>query len=107
MCPIVPILMCGLLRSNFSFAIRENASLSRSLALYLADDFLGLRCRDFLVLAEMHGETAAPLRPRAQFGSVSEHGRQRHHRLNNAGGSPQLRGFDPAAPRIQVADHVA
>src|ERR1035441_6247031 len=98
MCPIVPILMCGLVRSNFSFAMRENASLSRSLALDLAHDFLGLRCRDFLVLAKMHGETAAPLRPRAQFGSVPEHGRQRHHRFNDAGGSPQLRGFDAASP---------
>src|ERR1019366_7884100 len=100
MCPIVPILMYGLLRSNFSFAIRENASLSRNLALDLADDFLGLRCRDFLVPAEMHGETAAPLRPRSQFRSVPEHGRQRHHRFADAGGSPQLRGFDPAAPRV-------
>src|ERR1039457_7618635 len=100
MCPMVPILMFGLVRSNFSFAIRETASLSCSLALDLADDFLGLRCRDFLVLAEMHRETAAPLRPRAQFGSVPEHGRQRHHRFDDAGGSPQLRGFDPAAPRV-------
>src|ERR1035441_3032819 len=99
MCPMVPMLMCGLVRSNFSFAIRENASLS-SLALDLADDFLGLRRGDFLVLAEMHGETAAPLRPRAQFRSVPEHGRQRHHGFNDAGGSPQLRGFDPAAPRV-------
>src|SRR5450759_2203259 len=83
------------------------SSLSRSLALDLADDFLGLRGGDFLVLAEMHGETAAPLRPRPQFGGVPEHGRQRHHRFDDAGGATQLGGFDAAAAGIQVADHIA
>src|SRR2546423_899975 len=46
MWPIVPIFTCGLLRSNFSFAIRKNASLSGCLALNLADDFFGERAGD-------------------------------------------------------------
>jgi hypothetical protein len=66
-----------------------------------------MRGGDFLVLAEMHGETAAALRPRAQFGGVAEHLRQRHHRLDDLRGPAQLRAFDAAAARIQVADHVA
>src|SRR3981189_316287 len=74
MCPIVPILTCGLLRSNFSFAI-----LFRDLSLPPVDDPLSKSRGDFLVLAEMHRKTSTPLRVRANIGGVAEHLRKRHH----------------------------
>src|SRR5437868_11563437 len=80
--PIVPILTCGLLRSNFSFAIclEKSPYLSRDLPLNPAYDLLGDLAGDLLVLSEMHGETAAALGTRTQLGGVSEHLRERHHR---------------------------
>src|SRR5712672_487635 len=79
-CPIVPILTCGLLRSNFSFAI-----LFTHLSLHPAHDLFRERRGNFLVFAEMHRKTAASLSVGADVGGVAEHFRQRHHRLDNLG----------------------
>src|SRR5690349_15894858 len=101
MCPIVPILTCGLLRSNFSFAIfnssmgRRDAEtqrkplvcfslrlcvsaskvflLLRDLSLNLVDDLFGNTARHFLIPAEMHREAAASLCARAHVGRIPEH----------------------------------
>src|SRR5229473_7180204 len=85
MWPIVPILTCGLLRSNFSFAIILNLQqkLFSNLALHPADDLFRQRGGNFLVLAEVHRKTSAPLRVRANIGGVAEHLRKRHHRLDD------------------------
>src|SRR5947209_16511427 len=60
MWPIVPMLTCGLLRSNFSFAINLLfRRLSRGdSALIAVNYFLSQISRHFLVLAEVHGKTA-------------------------------------------------
>src|SRR5262245_20278401 len=67
MCPIVPILTCGLLRSNFSFDISRPISLLLRNSLHPAHDFLGQRGRDLFVFPEMHGKTAATLGSRTQL----------------------------------------
>src|SRR5581483_628706 len=51
----------------------------------------------------MHSKRAAPLRAGAQLGRVAEHFRQRNHRLDDVRGTQNLRAFQPAAPRNQVA----
>src|ERR1700681_1078483 len=94
MCPIVPILTCGLLRSNFSFAI-----LFRDLSLHPVHNLLPQSRGDFLVFAEMHRKTSAPLRVRANIGGVAEHLRKRHHRLDDLGSAPQFQPFYAAPPR--------
>src|SRR5579862_3377229 len=67
-CPIVPMLTCGLLRSNFSFAM-----LFAHFSLHAVDDLLRQRRGDFLVLAEVHRKTSTPLCTRADVGGVTEH----------------------------------
>src|SRR5689334_21514541 len=57
-CPIVPILTCGLLRSNFSFAIRKLPISLSGDSLNLAYDLFREGARNFFVLPEMHGEAA-------------------------------------------------
>src|SRR4249919_480621 len=76
MCPIVPTLTCGLLRSNFSLAILFSyAFCSKVLpGLALAPGAIGvalqgLFCqglRQLLVMVKLHGVNAAALRGRAQ-----------------------------------------
>src|SRR5581483_9842148 len=102
MCPMVPMLTCGLLRSNFSFAIlllpdSLPDSLFRNLALYAGDDLFGNVLRHFLVLPEMHGEAAASLSARTQLGGVAEHLRQRHHGLDQLRGSVRFGAFQTTA----------
>src|ERR1051326_1035104 len=72
MCPMVPMFTCGLLRSNFSFAILRLSSLLLRDALHPAHNFFGQRGRNLFVLPEMHGETAAALCARPQLGGVTE-----------------------------------
>src|ERR1700712_3981733 len=86
MCPIVPIFTCGLLRSNFSFAISllspENY-LPRNFALGLAHNLFRNASWHFFILAEVHGERAASLCSGTKLGRVTEHFGERNHRLNN------------------------
>src|ERR1700687_512420 len=105
MCPMVPMFTCGLLRSNFSFAMAAPVFLAllRYLALHLGHDLLGDVLRNFFVLPEVHRETAAPLRTGAQLGSVAEHIRQRHHRFDQVRGSANFGTFQAAAARTQIA----
>src|ERR1700736_710273 len=109
MCPMVPMFTCGLLRSNFSFAMAAPVSLvlllfalARYLALHFGHDLLGDTLRNFFVLPEVHRETAAPLRTGAQLGSVAEHIRQRHHRFDQVRGSANFGPFQAPAARTQI-----
>src|SRR5579884_796328 len=103
MWPMVPILTCGLLRSNFSFAIlcswllSSKCSLPRYLALHPRNDLIGDVSGHLLVLREMHRETSAPLRARAKLGGITEHLRQRHRGLDQFRGSAGLRAFQLSA----------
>src|SRR5271169_1213374 len=99
MCPIVPIFRCGLLRSNFSFAIAMSApQLVRSLESSskispplltsrptgrLCDHFLGDRIGGLGIMREMHRKTGAALRAAAHVGGISEHLGQRNFHANH------------------------
>src|SRR6185312_7474297 len=111
MCPIVPILTCGLLRSNFSFAIivtpfpvcfARNEVLLRY-AFIAIDNFFRQIAGHFLVLTEVHGETAAALRFRPEVGRITKHLRERHHRLDDVRAAGNFRSFEPPAARYQIA----
>src|SRR5687767_8420859 len=84
MWPIVPILTCGLVRSNFFLAI----VLSRaSLDLGLLDEFRGQVARHLGVMTELHRGRGAALRHAAQVGHVPEHLGQRDERADDLGRS--------------------
>src|SRR5512146_238410 len=69
MCPIVPTLRCGFVRSNFCLAI-SLSSFGLGPRALLGD--LGRdRRRHFLVPVELHGEVGAPLRHRPQVGGIA------------------------------------
>src|SRR5436309_2430406 len=109
MCPIVPMFTCGLLRSNFSFAISLSSpqNLLGYFALRLVHDFVRDAARHFFVLAEVHREGAASLRAGPQLGGIAEHLRQRNHCLNNLGSAQNLGTLETAAARNQIAVHRA
>src|SRR5437764_7636592 len=79
-CPMVPTLRCGFVRSNFCLAIPSFLRLGpRALLGDLARD----RRRHFLVPVELHGEIGAPLRHRPQVGGIAEHLAQRDAGLDH------------------------
>src|SRR4051794_381140 len=101
---MVPMLTCGLLRSNFSFAILNlPENLPCYLALGFADDLFRDRPRHFFVLTEVHRERTPTLCSGAHFRRVSEHLAQRNHGLDDVGASEQLRTFQTSAAADQVA----
>src|SRR5215469_1814005 len=130
MCPIVPTFTCGLLRSNFSFAIANSVSyfcfllqklfVSSShssskrgqylfrpcgtFPLHLGHDFLGHRAGRLFIPREMHRKRCAALRVRAHVGGVAEHLSQRNHRLDYLRSGAMLNALDPSAAAVQVAD---
>src|ERR1700730_16701316 len=77
MCPIVPTFTCGLLRSNFYFAISFSAPQSNSFQIpmtprllfppRLLDDFFGKTRGHLRIVREMHGEISAALCAAAQI----------------------------------------
>src|SRR5260370_40285610 len=94
MCPIVPMFTCGLLRSNFSFAISPSAPQIKVhltpdktpvllLAPVLLDDFFGKRRRQLRIMRKVHGKRRAALRAAAQIRGVTEHLRQRNFHANH------------------------
>src|SRR5580692_2736473 len=107
MWPIVPILMCGLLRSNFSFAIlRSQTPLFRLLGYFSLDpanDFLGQVLGHFLVPGEVHGETSAALRARTKIGRITEHFAQRDTGFDDLRSTLNCRTFETPAAGNQVA----
>src|SRR2546423_5932787 len=69
MCPIVPTLRCGFVRSNFCLAISLSSFGLGPRA--LLGDLCRDRCRHFLIPVELHAELGAPLRHRPQVGRVA------------------------------------
>src|SRR5688572_19214206 len=100
---MVPTLRCGLVRSNFCFPIAPPVSLR---SLRRRDDLARDRLWRFLVAVELHRESRAALRHRAQVRRVPEHRRKRNsgtYRLRVAAG---LETFDSAAASVEIAHYV-
>src|SRR5579859_1751337 len=120
--PMVPMLQCGLFRSNFAFAILSyllsnlsadspseaaspitNVSALRQLRLDLFRD-VG---RNLVVVRELHRVLRPALGERAELVHVTEHVRQRHHCLDDLGVAPAVGALDLATTAVHVADDVA
>src|SRR3546814_843975 len=105
--PIVPMLQCGFVRSNFAFAIfvlRTRSSVASSrVSRELGADFLAHRLGHAGVVVEMHRELGPALRRRAQVVHVAEHVGERHHRLDHLRVAAHLGADDLAPPGAQVA----
>src|SRR6187401_846778 len=99
---MVPMLTCGLLRSNFCFAIYS--SVLRALG---GDNLACDRLRDVLVAIELHGERCPALRRRSQVGCVAEHGGQRNVGVDRLRVAARLDALDAPAARVEVAENVA
>src|SRR5919112_4205007 len=133
MCPMVPMLTCGLVRSNLALATGFlSPCLSRScellwgwavlggrrtqsgrtrpavrlLAGRLGDDLLGDVGRDLGVRVEHHGVARPSLGAAAQVAHVAEHLRQRHQGPDDAGAGALLHRLNGPAAGVQVADDV-
>src|SRR5450432_2195893 len=115
---MVPMFTCGLLRSNFSFAIACSAPqikvsllttnlcstkflLTRVPALVLLDDFLRNRIRRFRIMRKMHGEIRAALGAAAQVRGIAKHLRQGNFRADHVRSSAIFRTLDRGTPRVQ------
>src|ERR1700722_9873483 len=102
MWPMVPMFTCGLLRSNFSFAICSSAPQikvvfaattnskfldprlpARALTLVLVDNFLRNRIRRFGVVRKVHGEIRATLGAATQIRRITKHLCKRHFRADH------------------------
>src|SRR5687768_17563523 len=105
---MVPTLTCGLVRSNFCFAICSYPpSSSLGLRLLAADDRLCDRGRHFFVAIELHRERRAALAHRAQVGRIAEHLGERNARLDRLRPTDRLELLDPATSTVQVTNDVA
>src|SRR5690348_8872299 len=110
MCPIVPMFTCGLLRSNFSFAMSSSApqskSCKKSVSLKLLStagllyNLLGKIVGKFRIMRKMHGECRAPLRAAAQIRGVAEHLRKRHFHANDVASRAAFRALTLGTPRV-------
>src|SRR5689334_11378957 len=102
---MVPMLRCGLVRSNLALAMAVPYSLAcRELfAANALDDFLGNRLWHLLVRVELHGVRRTTLGPRTKVSSVAEHLSQRHLSSHHVRRAALLHPLDAATPRRQVA----
>src|SRR4051794_4611913 len=126
MCPMVPMLTCGLVRSNLALATGFLSSWLRRwcvlwggagwwrarpppelLAGRLGDDLLGDVGRDLGVRVEHHRVARPSLGAAAQVAHVAEHLRQRHQSPDDAGAGALVHRLDGSAAGVQVADDVA
>src|SRR5437764_10809489 len=84
-CPMVPTLRCGFVRSNFCLPIPSFLCLGPTVwrRTVLLGDLGRDRRRHVVVPVELHGEICAPLRHRPQVGGVAEHLAQRDARLDD------------------------
>src|SRR4029450_4674138 len=107
---MVPTLTCGLVRSNFCFAICSYPPSSSSWGLrclVASHDRLGDRGRNFLVAVELHRDPRAALAHRAQVGRIAEHLRERDARADRLRRADRLELLDPATTAVQVTNDVA
>src|SRR6201746_2093561 len=118
---MVPMLTCGLVRSNFALAmgpvllcgglwvVLDGGAgrcpcagnwvvLCGLLAPHLRDDLLGHVSGDLGVAVELHGVAGAALGAAAEVADVAEHLRQRDQGLDDAHPSALVHGLDQAAP---------
>src|SRR4051794_221948 len=121
MCPMVPMLTCGFVRSNFAFATVGSSPRGYAvvralgwavqgwglLARRLGDDLLGHVGRDLRVAVEDHRVAGPTLGAAAQVAHVAEHLRERDQGPDDAGAGALLHRLDDPAPGVQVADDVA
>src|SRR5829696_7595421 len=121
MCPMVPMLTCGLVRSNLALAtgflspwVAQVVRCSGGgavrvglLARRLGDDLLGHVLRDLGVAVEDHRVAGPTLGAAAQVTHVAEHLRERDQGPDDAGAGALLHRLDRSAPGVQVADDVA
>src|SRR6478609_7387516 len=105
MWPIVPILTCGLVRSNFFLAIW--AAPGFLLDLGLLDEFRGQVARDLGVVTELHRGGRATLRHAAQVGDVPEHLGERDERPDDLRRAARLHPLDLSPATVEIADDVA
>src|SRR3954447_160180 len=120
MCPMVPMLTCGFVRSNFAFATVSSSPRGYAvvralgwavrrwglLARRLGDDLLGHVGRDLRVAVEDHRVAGPTLGAAAQVTHVAEHLRERDQGPDDAGAGALLHRLDDPAPGVQVTDHV-
>src|SRR6476646_1715159 len=122
---MVPMLTCGLVRSNLALAIWPvsfsagwspyDVWLSRGsgrlryglLAPDLRDDLLRHVAGDLGVGVELHAVAGPALRATTNVAQVAEHLRQRDQGLDDADTGPLVHGLDDAAAAVEVADDVA
>src|SRR6476469_8882976 len=126
---MVPMLTCGLVRSNFAFAtvvllrtlcyavrpgqdgarwggfrLKRLRDVPQSLPAGLLDDLLGDGLGDLCVGVELHGEARATLRLGAQVADVAEHLGQRAEALDDLGAADVLHALDLATAGVDVTD---
>src|SRR4029079_14186555 len=106
MCPIVPTLRCGFVRSDFCLAISLSSFLWLR-ARALLGDLGGDVARRLFVPVELHGEVGAPLRHRPEVGGVAEHLAQRHECLDDLSVADGRHVLDAAAAGVEIAHDVA
>src|SRR6266516_6710357 len=133
MCPMVPMLTCGLVRWNLAFATGVSslrsvptprgvwrsrgapaaigcglvAGLCWLLASCLGDNLFGDAGRDLGVRVELHVVVRPALRAAAQVTHVAEHLGQRNEGGNHTCPGPFLHGLDLAPATVQVADDLS
>src|SRR3954465_7985878 len=107
MCPIVPTLRCGFVRSNFCLAISLSSFAWLGPRAALLGDLGGNVARHVLVPVELHREVGAPLRHRTQVGGVAEHLAQRHECLDDLSVADGRHVLDAPAAGVEIPHHVA
>src|SRR5438093_1126101 len=112
MCPIVPTLTCGLLLSNFSFAIARPFSRLSNTQKYLrpSDSTLNFghnlvtdEFGSLLVAEKVHGVSGPPLSHRTQVRGIAKHFRQWRHGGDHLGTGPRFRRLDPSTSGVQIS----
>src|SRR3954462_8707587 len=114
---MVPTFTCGLLRSNFSFAIIlapssqflalscqlsakiKTLSSGRRFPLHLGNDLFRDRTRRLFIAREVHGVLGAALGAGTHVGGVTEHFRQRHDGLDDLRTGAMFHALDASTAR--------
>src|SRR5262245_5034047 len=116
---MVPMLTCGLVRSNFAFAtvtpsewvtpydVSGGVRPYGLLAPGLLDDLVRDAPGNFGVRVELHGVARSSLRPAPEIAYVTEHLGKRDNCLDEAGTGTLVHGLNVATARVEVPDHIA